>query len=196
MGRTWSNQEDVETNPDFFTCLWSSHKASKLHSPHLDDRLKHKSLQAYVNLLLKEMHLAHEDAESIWNQCCYCWWWSWKGGRVGEQENADDEMMMSNHSDEYMHCYFRDVSRNIRRKRGKHMEKSYIAGMVCGDSLMKTRLYLYGWVSFFQTLFALLFFLVFQTSKSWAIAAVEGVGVMGYGGNSWPAQNGGFKNAI
>ena len=37
---------------------------------------------------------------------------------------------------------------------------------------------------FFQTLFALLFFLVFQTSKSSAIAAVEGVGVMGYGGNS------------
>ena len=123
MGRTWSNQEDVETNPDFFTCLWSSHKASKLHSPHLDDRLKHKSLQAYVNLLLKEMHLAHEDAESIWNQCCYCWWWSWKGGRVGEQENADDEMMMSYHSDEYMHCYFRDVSMNIRRKRGEKYGK-------------------------------------------------------------------------
>lgn len=59
-------------------------------------------------------------------------------------ENADDEMMMSNHSDEHMHCYFHDVSINIRRKRGKNMKKSCITGMVCGDSLMKTRLYLYG----------------------------------------------------
>ena len=199
MGRTWSNQEDVETNPDFFTCLWSSHKASKLHSPHLDDRLKHKSLQAYVNLLLKEMHLAHEDAESIWNQCCYCWWWSWKGGRVGEQENADDEMMMSYHSDEYMHCYFRDVSINIRRKWGEKygniMYRRHGLWRFANEK-QGMYLYLYGWVSTRgQThLHCYLMLLVFQTSKSWAIGALEGVGVMGYGGNSWPAQNGGFKN--
>ena len=30
---------------------------------------------------------------------------------------------MSNHSDEYMHCYFHDVSINIRRKRGEKYEK-------------------------------------------------------------------------
>lgn len=37
---------------------------------------------------------------------------------------------------------------------GKNMKQTCITGMVCGDSLMKTRLYLYGRVSFFQTLFA------------------------------------------
>jgi hypothetical protein len=130
------------------------------------------------------MHLAHEDAESIWNQCCYCWWWSWKGGRVGEQENADDEMMMSYHSDEYMHCYFRDVSINIRRKWGKNMETSCIAGMVCGDSLMKTRhVFVFIWLSFiFSNSICIVVFSSFpdlQILSHWCLGGSGGNGVWG-----------------
>ena len=56
--------------------LWSNHEASKFHLPRLGTtRTKNRCTHMIMHLLLKEMSRAHEDADTKWNECCYCWWW-------------------------------------------------------------------------------------------------------------------------